>query len=222
MDPGTALAVASLSFQVFGGIIKGFTLLAKAHNLGRDATLLQTMLRVEESRLIQWARAVELLEDSDLQSGGSDGNDIEHDTVTTQNDSGAISESSIVAHSVADEASLVQVQADQVQVDPSLNYTLASQLMAQLQVILTTDGLLQRYKLDLVEMPATLAGPNTTPLIEQTETATTILEKLVPDTLRQRILFREKFVQQKSHLPKRLWWAAVDKQGVGTRRIRKT
>ncbi|KAM3154524.1 hypothetical protein ABEW05_004986 [Botrytis cinerea] len=88
MDPGTALAVASLSFQVFGGIIKGFTLLAKAHNLGRDATLLQTMLRVEESRLIQWARAVELLEDSDLQSGGSDGNDIEHDTVTTQNDSG--------------------------------------------------------------------------------------------------------------------------------------
>ncbi|KAM0128213.1 hypothetical protein ACHAP3_008434 [Botrytis cinerea] len=187
MDPGTALAVASLSFQVFGGIIKGFTLLAKAHNLGRDATLLQTMLRVEESRLIQWARAVELLEDSDLQSGGSDGNDIEHDTVTTQNDSGAISESSIVAHSVADEASLVQ-----------------------------------RYKLDLVEMPATLAGPNTTPLIEQTETATTVLEKLVPDTLRQRILFRENFVQQKSHLPKRLWWAAVDKQGVGTRRIRKT
>jgi hypothetical protein len=92
MDPSTALAVVSLSFQVFGGIIKGFTLLSKAHNLGRDATLLQTMLCVEESRFIQWARAVELLKNSDLQSGESDGNDLEHETATTQNDSGAISE----------------------------------------------------------------------------------------------------------------------------------
>ncbi|KAF7937476.1 uncharacterized protein EAE98_001790 [Botrytis deweyae] len=207
MDPGTALAVVSLSFQVFGGIIQGFTLLAKAHNLGRDATLLHTMLRVEESRFIQWARAVGLLKDSDLQSGESDGNNHEHDTVITQNDSGAIGEGSIAALSVADEASLVQIQ-----VDPRLNYTLASQLMAQLQVILTTDGLRQRYKLDLVEMPDTLAGSNTTSSIEKTETATTVLEKLVPDTLRQRILFRARLVQQKSHLPKRLWWAAVDKQ----------
>ncbi|KAF7930904.1 hypothetical protein EAE99_004154 [Botrytis elliptica] len=207
MDPGTALAVVSLSFQVFGGIIQGFTLLAKAHNLGRDATLLHTMLRVEESRFIQWARAVGLLKDSDLQSGESDGNNHEHDTVITQNDSVAISEGSIAAPSVADEASLVQIQ-----VDPRLNHTLASQLMAQLQVILTTDGLRQRYKLDLVEMPDTLAGSNTTSSIEKTETATTVLEKLVPDTLRQRILFRARLLQQKSHLPKRLWWAAVDKQ----------
>jgi hypothetical protein len=210
MDPSTALAVVSLSFQVFGGIIKGFTLLSKAHNLGRDATLLQTMLCVEESRFIQWARAVELLKNSDLQSGESDGNDLEHETATTQNDSGAISEGSIAAHSVADEASLVQVY-----VDPRLNCALASQLMAQLQVILTTDGLRQRYKLDLVEMPdskPTLAAPNTTSLIEETETATTVLEKLVPDTLRQRILFRARFVQKENHLPKRLWWAAADKQ----------
>ncbi|KAF7948278.1 uncharacterized protein EAE97_003689 [Botrytis byssoidea] len=207
MDPGTALAVVSLSFQVFGGIIQGFTLLAKARNLGRDATLLQTMLRVEESRFIQWAKAVGLLKDSDLQSAESNGNDLEHDTVTTQDGYGTISQSSIAAHSVLNEASLVQVQ-----VDPRLNYTLASQLMAQLQVILTTDGLRQRYKLDLVEMPDTPAGPNTTSLIEKTETATTVLEKLVPDTLRQRILFRARLVQQKSHLPKRLWWAAVDKQ----------
>ncbi|TGO59531.1 hypothetical protein BOTNAR_0160g00070 [Botryotinia narcissicola] len=207
MDPGTALAVVSLSFQVFGGIIQGFTLLAKAHNLGRDATLLQTMLRVEESRFIQWAKAVGLLKDSDLQSAESDSNDLEHDTVTTQDGYGTISQGSIAGHSVVDEASLVQVQ-----VDPRLNYTLASQLMAQLQVILTTDGLRQRYKLDLVEMADTPAGPNTTSLIEEAETATTVLEKLVPDTLRQRILFRARLVQQKSHLPKRLWWAAVDKQ----------
>ncbi|KAF7897358.1 hypothetical protein EAF00_005586 [Botryotinia globosa] len=207
MDPGTALAVVSLSFQVFGGIIQGFTLLAKAYNLGRDATLLQTMLRVEESRFIQWAKAVCLLKDSDLQSGESDGNDLKHDTVTTQDGYSTISQGSIAGHSVVDEASLVQVQAD-----PRLNHTLASHLMAQLQVILTTDGLRQRYKLDLVEMPDTTAGPNTTSLIEETETATTVLEKLVPDALRRRILFRARLVQQKSHLPKRLWWAAVDKQ----------
>ncbi|KAH6705196.1 prion-inhibition and propagation-domain-containing protein [Leptodontidium sp. MPI-SDFR-AT-0119] len=210
MDPGTALAVVSLSFQVFGGIIKGFTLLAKAHNLGQDATLLQTMLCVEESRFIQWARAVELLKDSDLQSSENDGNDLKHDTATTQDSPGAVSEGSIAAHSVADEASL-----EQVPVDSRLNYTVASQLMAQLQIMLTTDGLRQRYKLDLVETPdvkSTLAGPKTTSLIEENGTATTVLEKLVPDTLRQRILLRAKVVQKNNHLPKRLWWAAVDKQ----------
>ncbi|TGO11288.1 hypothetical protein BTUL_0113g00180 [Botrytis tulipae] len=207
MDSGIALAVVSLSFQVFGGIIQGFTLLAKAHNLGRDATLFQTVLRVEESRFIQWTKAVGLLKDSDLQSGESDGNDPEHDTVTTRDGYGTISQGSIAGNSMVDEASLVQVQ-----VYPRLNYTLASHLMAQLQVILTTDGLRRRYKLDLVEMPDTPAGPNTTSLIEETEMATTVLEKLVPDTLRQRILFRARLVQQKSHLPERLWWAAVDKQ----------
>ncbi|KAH7397970.1 prion-inhibition and propagation-domain-containing protein [Cadophora sp. MPI-SDFR-AT-0126] len=210
MDPGTALAVVSLSFQVFGGIIKGFTLLAKAHNLGRDATLLQTMLCVEESRFIQWARAVELLKDSELPSGENDGDDLKHDTATTQGGHGAGSEGSVATPSLADEASL-----EQVQVDPRLNYALASQLMAQLQVILTTDGLRQRYKLDLVEMPdlkPTFAGSDATLLIEQNETATTVLEKLVPDNLRQRILLRAKIVQKKNHLPKRLRWAAVDKQ----------
>jgi len=210
MDPGTALAVASLSFQVFGGIIKGFTLLAKAHNLGRDATLLQTMLCVEESRFIQWARAVELLKDSDLQSGQADSHDLKRNTAITQNDSNAGIESSIAALSTTKEANNLQVQ-----VDPRLNYALASQLMAQLQVLLTTDGLRQRYKLDLVEkldLSPTIAGRNTTSLTEDNKTAPTVLEKLVPDTLRQRILFHARVVQKKNHLPKRLWWATVDKQ----------
>lgn len=210
MDPGTALAVASLSFQVFGGIIKGFTLLAKAHNLGRDATLLQTMLCVEESRFVQWARAVRLLKDSDLLSGENDGKDLDKDAETDQSDSGEISQSSVEAISVADEASIVQVH-----VDVRLNYSLAAQLMAQLQVILTTDGLRQRYKLDVVEIPdpkSALDGSDSTSLVEETQTASTVLEKLVPDTLRQRILFRARVVQKKNHLPKRLWWAAVDKQ----------
>lgn len=33
LDPGTALAVVSLTFQAFAGCVKGFVLLSTAHNL---------------------------------------------------------------------------------------------------------------------------------------------------------------------------------------------
>lgn len=61
MDPGTALAVVSLSFQVFAGCVQGFVLLTEAHNLGEDASYLSTMLELEEYRFMQWAEAVGLL-----------------------------------------------------------------------------------------------------------------------------------------------------------------
>lgn len=60
MDPGAALAVVSLVFQVFGGCVKGFVLLSEAHNLGRDAAYLRTMLNLEEYRFTQWAKTVGL------------------------------------------------------------------------------------------------------------------------------------------------------------------
>jgi hypothetical protein len=64
MDPisvaGLALSAASLSFDIFAGCVKGFVLLSTAHNLGKDASYLQTMLDVEEYRFVQWAETVGL------------------------------------------------------------------------------------------------------------------------------------------------------------------
>ncbi|EXJ81179.1 serine/threonine protein kinase [Capronia epimyces CBS 606.96] len=201
MDPGSVLAVVSLSFQIFGGCVQGFTLLSSAHNLGKDASLLQTMLSLEEYRFIQWARGVGLIGDE------------ADDTNTNTNISG---------------------------LNPRLNYSLASELMAQLESLLTADQLRTRYKLVLVEnaseMPddtdetptpepattattATTATPTPSATAAAATTATTtskvgpipVLQKLVSDRLRKRILARAKLIQNDSHLPKRLWWAAVDK-----------
>lgn len=101
MDPGTALAVASLSFQTFGGCVKGFVLLSEAHNLGRDASFLRTMLNLEEYRFTQWAKTVGL-------TG-------RHATL-----------------------------------NPRLNQILAAELMGQLSLLLSTNKLKERYKLELV------------------------------------------------------------------------
>ncbi|CAI7607869.1 unnamed protein product [Penicillium glandicola] len=64
MDPisaaGIALAVPSLAFEVFAGCVKGFVTLSTAHNFGKDANFLQTMLNVEEYRFVQWADTVGL------------------------------------------------------------------------------------------------------------------------------------------------------------------
>ncbi|EAU31025.1 predicted protein [Aspergillus terreus NIH2624] len=64
MDPisaaGIAISVASLSFQVFAGCVKGFVVLSSAQNFGKDASFLRTMLNVEEYRFIQWADTVGL------------------------------------------------------------------------------------------------------------------------------------------------------------------
>ncbi|KAL1860096.1 hypothetical protein Plec18167_004201 [Paecilomyces lecythidis] len=64
MDPvsaaGLALSVPSLAFEVFAGCVKGFVLLSTAHNFGKDASFLLTMLNVEEYRFVQWADAVGL------------------------------------------------------------------------------------------------------------------------------------------------------------------
>lgn len=62
MDPGTVLAVVSLSFEVFAGCIKGFVMVSNAHNLGKDASYLRTMLNLEEYRFTQWAVKVNLLQ----------------------------------------------------------------------------------------------------------------------------------------------------------------
>lgn len=205
MDPGTALAIASLSFQVFGGCVKGFMLLSKAHNLGEEASYLQTLLSLEEYRFIQWAGAVDLLKDSGHVDNDDEGGASEH----------------TVGDLIAGTGANIDIKLDlQTPVNPRLNTVLAARLMAQLQILLSTDKLRERYKLELTEVPdlptSSAVSRLATTAINMQEPATAALEQLVPDALRQRIIGRAKLVQRKNHLPKRLWWAAVDKKNFET------
>ncbi|EHY53051.1 hypothetical protein HRR83_006108 [Exophiala dermatitidis] len=247
MDPGTVLAIASLSFQVFGGCVKGFVLLSRAHNLGKDASLLQTMLNLEEYRFIQWARAVGLISDEEEEQ--------EQEQTTSAEDTGTGTQSTTdtATSSTANKAkdgsgttTIVRVsqksprKTNTTTLDPRLNYALAAELMGQLERLLSTDQLRKRYKLDLSEQPQQPTGkqvdddnplspvysPITTTTTATTTSATgaptatatsttnnpTPLQRLVSDKLRKRILARAKLIQDDNHLPKRLWWAAVDKK----------
>ena len=161
MDPGTALAVVSLTFQVFGGCVKGFSLLSTAHNLGKDGSLLRTMLNLEEYHLVSWASKVGLT--------GPD-----------------------------------------AQLDPRLNQALAANLLGQLEVLLQTDKLRERYNLDLrADSPVPLSGGYNSQ--DVSPSAQGILVNIVSDQTRLEILSKAKIIQSKNMLPKRLWWAAVDK-----------
>src|SRR4051812_7487092 len=60
-DPFSAVSVVSLSLQLLGGCIKGFTLLSTAHNMGKDALTIVCMLNIQEIQLTDWARRAGLL-----------------------------------------------------------------------------------------------------------------------------------------------------------------
>jgi len=159
---GLALSGVSLSFQVFGGCVKGFVLLSGAHNLGKDASLLRTMLNLEEYRFVQWASAVGLL------------------------------------------------AGPPPEINERLNQALAADLMGQLEQLLSINKLRDRYKLELVtDKPATAVASLPK---EDSSDAGGILRRAVSDDMRGEILARAKLIQSKSHLPKRLWWAAIDKK----------
>lgn len=164
MDPvsaaGLALSVASVSFQVFGGCVKGFVLLSTAHNLGKDASFLRTMLKVEEYRFVQWADTVGL----------------------TSPDS---------------------------KITSRINPSLAEELMVHLQDRFDQDKLRERYKLEL--SPIATSKQVTEANLYTSPTTRDILAKSVSDEKRGEILARAKLIQNKTSLPKRLWWAAVDK-----------
>jgi hypothetical protein len=64
MDPGTAISIVSLSFQLFAGCIKGFNILSSAHNLGKHAVAIRCRLNLEESKLIEWAKQAGLLKEN--------------------------------------------------------------------------------------------------------------------------------------------------------------
>lgn len=162
MEAGTALAVVSLTFQTFAGCVQGFVLLSDAHNLGKDASLLRTMLNLEEYHFIQWAKKVGLLE-------------------------------------------------PEAKLDPRLNQALAVELMGQLKIFLGTNKLRERYKLELVvDRPATCNVVDTN-ADNDAGAAQGILAQAVSNETRGEILARANLIQSKNLLPKRLWWAAVDK-----------
>ena len=56
----TFLSIIGFSAQAFDGCVKGFVLLSTAHNLGRDADILRSMLDWELYRLEQWSEQVNL------------------------------------------------------------------------------------------------------------------------------------------------------------------
>ncbi|KAF2473058.1 uncharacterized protein BDR25DRAFT_282262 [Lindgomyces ingoldianus] len=60
MDPGTALSVVSLTFQVFSGCVQGYQLLADAKHMPSDCQYLRVRLKTEQYRLLDWAHIVQL------------------------------------------------------------------------------------------------------------------------------------------------------------------
>lgn len=163
LDPGTALAVVSLTFQAFAGCVKGFVLLSDAHSLGKDASFLRTMLNLEEYHFIQWAKRVGLTEPG-------------------------------------------------AKLDPRLNQVLAAELIGQLQVLLGTNKLRERYKLELVVDQPTVFPNQYNGEDDDTTPVQRVLGQAVSNETRGEILARANLIQSKNILPKRLWWAAVDKQ----------
>jgi len=164
MDPGTALAVVSLSFQVFAGCVQGFVLLTEAHNLGEDASYLSTMLELEEYRFMQWAEAVGLLAEP------------------------------------------------QPTLHPRLNQALAAQLMTQLERLISkpVQKLIDRYGLKLsADPPASFSNRSGE---ANGETAPGIISQTMAPETRRKILARAGLIQKSNSWPKRLWWAAVDKE----------
>lgn len=63
IDPGTALAIVSLTFQAFAGCIQAFVLLTEAAKIGKLGANLLCQLELQEVQLVEWARQVGLLEE---------------------------------------------------------------------------------------------------------------------------------------------------------------
>jgi len=61
MDPGTAIGVVSLAFQLLGGCIKGIVILSEARNAGKVSSSLLCLLGIQELRLTEWAKRAGLL-----------------------------------------------------------------------------------------------------------------------------------------------------------------
>ncbi|KAJ5462446.1 hypothetical protein N7530_010651 [Penicillium desertorum] len=98
-------------------------------------------------------------------------------------------------------------------IDPRLNQVQANQLMGQLQMMLGKENIRKRYNLELVEQEGMEDAEK---IVDSTEEPHSILSSTVSDKRRADILYRAKLIQSKNCLPKRLWWAGVDKNRLET------
>ncbi|KAL2833810.1 prion-inhibition and propagation-domain-containing protein [Aspergillus cavernicola] len=98
-------------------------------------------------------------------------------------------------------------------IDPRLNPVEASRLMGELQLMLEKDNIRKRYHLELVEKEGPVDREN---VVHSPEGSQSILSDAVSDKRRADILHRANLIKSKNSLPKRLWWAAVDKNRLAT------
>jgi len=100
------------------------------------------------------------------------------------------------------------------QLDKRLNAPIVEQTLQMLRgLLLDTKQLKNRYKLDLVEKPnaAQIQLPDARKLtLSDTEKVFTGIS----DQTRREVLFSAGLIQNKNAFPKRLWWAAVDKEKI--------
>ncbi|KAL5044381.1 prion-inhibition and propagation-domain-containing protein [Aspergillus fruticulosus] len=110
-------------------------------------------------------------------------------------------------------AEIVGVDDPNRTIDPRLNQVQASRLMGQMQLMLKKDNIRKRYNLELVEKEGSMDGES---VVGGPEGPHNILSSAVSDKRRADILYRAKLIGSKNCLPKRLWWAGVDKNRLGT------
>ncbi|GAD97616.1 predicted protein [Paecilomyces variotii No. 5] len=92
---------------------------------------------------------------------------------------------------------------------PWINQTLVEDLLVQMRDRLDRSKLKERYSLDLQLLDDRTQDGNTN--TEKHSQVSDILCKAVSNERRADILARAKLIQNRTALPKRLWWAAVDK-----------
>ncbi|KAI4164059.1 MAG: hypothetical protein LQ342_002294 [Letrouitia transgressa] len=102
---------------------------------------------------------------------------------------------------------------DPPKLDTRLNELMVRAVLQQLQALLSdTDKLQSRYKMSFKTPP----GATQEDVAENTNTKTNerdegILRSTVSNTLRREIMHRAGIISDRGSLPKRLWWAAVDR-----------
>ena len=96
------------------------------------------------------------------------------------------------------------------QLDKRLNEPMVRAVLNELHdLLLDTEKLKSRYKLDLVPPPADMAQEDN---ILEAPPLKGALGNTISDQLRYNIMYDAKLIKSKTKLPRRLWWAAVDKQ----------
>ena len=91
--------------------------------------------------------------------------------------------------------------------DRRLNETIVQAVLQELQTLLTdTDKLKTRYKLGISKWPSATKANVNLPVVQG------ILDGLISDDIRLDIMFKAQLIQDRNNLPRRLWWAAVDKE----------